>query len=85
MLELVRLVAKLQEENRNLAGQLGYLQAQVEQLKALTAPTEASTAAHAPEGAQEGQQGASVAGVAVENDLARPGATRPRKAWWRFW
>jgi len=30
MLELVRLVAKLQEENRNLAGQLGSLQAQVE-------------------------------------------------------
>jgi len=70
-----------------LAGQVGYVQAQLqqrdEQLKALTAPTEASTAAHAPESAQEGHQTASVAGV-VSDDLATPAAA-PRKAWWRFW
>jgi hypothetical protein len=39
MTELVRLVAKLQEENRNLAGQLGYTQAKLQEAQlALAAP-----------------------------------------------
>jgi hypothetical protein len=42
MVEMVRLVSRLQEENRTLAGQLGYIQSQVEQLRetirALEAP-----------------------------------------------
>jgi len=87
MVEALRLIHRLTEENRNLAGQLGYVQSQLqqrdEQLKALTAPTEASTAAHAPESAQEGHQGTSVVGVAVD-DHATPVAA-PRKAWWRLW
>jgi len=77
-----------QEQNRNLAGQLGYVQSQLqqrdEQIRALTAPAEASTEGYASESAQEGQQTASVAGVAVEDDLVQPSAPR-RKAWWRFW
>jgi hypothetical protein len=44
LLEALRLVEKLQEENRNLAGQVGYYQAQIEQLrdmiKMLEAPKE---------------------------------------------
>jgi len=82
-LELVRLVAKLQEENRNLAGQLGYLQAQVEQFRALQPPVESPTPPYAPESAQEGHQTGSVAGV-VSDDLVKPSAS-PRKSWWRFW
>ena len=53
--------------HRNLAGQLGYVQAQFQQrdelLKALQAPTEASTEVIPHQSAQEGQQTASVAGV----------------------
>lgn len=52
LVESIRLVGRLQEENRNLAGQLGYVQAQLEQarseLRALQAPAD-----------QEAQQGPS--------------------------
>jgi len=81
--ELVRWLRDLQEENRNLAGQLGYLQAQVEQYKVLQAPAESRNVAAPHQSAQEGQQGASMAGV-VSDDLERP-QQAPRKAWWRFW
>lgn len=37
-LELVRLVDKLQEENRVMAGRIGWLEAQVEHLRALPQP-----------------------------------------------
>ena len=87
MVEALRLINRLTEENRNLAGQLGYVQSQLqqrdEQLKALTAPAEVSTGAHARESAQEGQERASVAGEALD-DLMKPSAPT-RKAWWRFW
>jgi excisionase family DNA binding protein len=47
--ELARLVGRLQEENRNLAGQLGYYQAKLQQaeetIRALEAPREAPTVA----------------------------------------
>jgi len=74
--ELVRLVARLQEENRNLAGQLGYVQAQLEQYKALMAPTPHQSA-------QDGQQTAEGGEVALD-DLVQPLAP-PRKPWWRVW
>ena len=84
LVEALHLIRTLQEENRNLAGQLGYLQAQVEQFKALQAPVESPTPPYAPESTQDGQQGASVAGVVSRDDLRAP-VVAPRKAWWRFW
>jgi len=68
--DALRLVEKLQEENRNLAGQVGYYQAQVEQLReqlALPAPQPEPVATEST--------------PAVEATPAP--ATRP---WWRrFW
>jgi len=87
MMEALRLINRLTEENRNLAGQLGYMQAQLqqrdEQLKALQAPAEPSATPTSHQSAQEGQQTDSVAGV-VSDDLAASVAA-PRKVWWRFW
>jgi len=85
--ELVRLVARQQDQLVQLAGRIGWLEAQLsttqEQLRALQAPAETSTEATVHQSAQEGQQGASAAGVA-RDDLMRPPAA-PRRAWWRFW
>lgn len=87
LLEALQLINKLTEENRNLAGQLGYVQAQLqqrdEQLKALTAPKVDPEEGTPHQTRVEGQQG-TVAGEVVSDDPKRP-QTAPRKAWWRFW
>jgi hypothetical protein len=85
-LELVRLVAHLQEENRNLAGQLGYIQAQYQQaqevIRALQAPQGIAT--DAADSIQEGQQAAPPPEMVpqVSQDIAVP---TPRRPWWKFW
>jgi excisionase family DNA binding protein len=76
MLEMVRLVGRLQEENRNLAGQVGYLQAQLQvaqdQVRALEAP---SMSQDVPQ--------RSPANAMLE-PAQEPAPTRNRP-WWRFW
>jgi excisionase family DNA binding protein len=72
-LELVRLVAKLQEENRVMAGRIGWLEAQIEHLKALPAAP--------PDTLPEALRGDS-GGVPVETAQEPSAAKRP---WWRFW
>ena len=80
LLEALRQLAVQRDQLLHLAGQVGYLQRQVQEhqetIKALQAPTPHQSA-------QDGQQGGSVAGM-VSDDLVRPSVT-PRKAWWRFW
>jgi hypothetical protein len=78
LLEALRLIHTLSEENRNLAGQLGSAQSQLqqrdEQIKALQAPAGDPESAHAPEGAPEGQQMASTNGAGADTlcGLSRP-------------
>jgi hypothetical protein len=78
---LVGLVRQLQEENRNLAGQLGFVQAQLQQaretIRLLQAP---------PPEAVDG--GGGVVIEAATEDLAREreaAAAEQRRPWWRFW
>lgn len=71
--ELVRWLRDLQEENRNLAGQVGYLQAQLQERDTrLLALTAGST----PETRTEDHQAASRAEVDSEH---------PRRPWWMVW
>ena len=87
LVEALHLIRTLQEENRNLAGQLGYLQRQVHEqqaaIRALQAPSAPAETAHTPESAQEGQERSAPPEVA-QDDVA--GSSTPaRRAWWRFW
>ncbi len=70
-LELVRLVSRLQEENRVMAGRIGWLEAQIEHLKALPA---ADTLQDAPGEPTDGMR-------SETSDRA----SEPKRAWWRFW
>ena len=69
MVQLVALVDRLQRENRDLAGQVGFLTAQLavanERIAALTAPQQPVEASTAPE----------------SPDLT----TEPSAPWWRAW
>ncbi len=69
MVQLVALVDRLQRENRDLAGQVGYLQACVqmheETIRALTAPRQPVEAPGAPESVDP--------------------TTEPSAPWWWFW
>lgn len=83
LLELIRLVAQLQRENRDLAGQIGYEQAMRRtaetRLLALEAPGESPAgvdAAHTRHASNPGGVGSETR----QTPFARP--TRP---WWRFW
>jgi hypothetical protein len=80
MLEMVRLIGRLQEENRNLAGQLGYVQAQLhaseEQVRALEA------ARIAPDMLQDAPGGDSDAEPQTRTGESSKPEKRP---WWRFW
>lgn len=70
--ELVRLVDKLQEENRVMAGRIGWLEAQVDHLKALPPPS--------PERPISGDSD----GLPVEP--TQTSSTTPHAGpWWRFW
>jgi hypothetical protein len=75
MVELIRVVERLQEENRNLAGQVGYYQAKLQdaehRLLALEAPVDR------PESPPDARETASPGGVALEPSRA------PSAPWWR--
>ena len=68
VVELVALVDKLQQQNLDLAGRLGFLQSELqqrdEQLKALQAPREELASQELPAD-------------------ATPAEERPRPSWWR--
>jgi hypothetical protein len=87
LLEVLRQLEIQRDQLLHLAGQVGFLQAQLqqrdEQLRALQAPATDPETAHAPESAQEGQQGASAAGVAGDDLVGL--LVAPRRPWWRFW
>ena len=95
-LELVHLVGRLQEENRNLAGQLGYVQAKLHQaedtIRALEAPRSHQTATDARETAEglglpsapsEPPWEPSPAPMPI---LPQPNGGSPWwRRWWRLW
>ncbi len=76
---MVRWLRDLQEENRNLAGQVGYLQARLQQaedtIRALEAPREAPT--NAPESRPGGPERAESGGAVQESTPV------PSGPWWR--
>jgi hypothetical protein len=69
MVEMLRLVDKLHEENRVMAGRIGWLEAQIEQLKALPPATPESSLASQRNGRDD-----------PDSSTLRNG-----RAWWRFW
>jgi hypothetical protein len=75
---LVALVRHLQEENRNLAGQLGFVQAQLQQahetIRMLQAP---------PPEPPEPETGDDTMVDAVATIKEPP--PEPARPWWRFW
>ena len=79
MVELIRVVERLQEENRNLAGQLGYYQAKLQQaeetIRALAAPRESPV--DAPESRPGGPERAESGRMVPESTPA------PSGPWWR--
>jgi len=87
LLEALHQLATQRDQLLHLAGQLGYLQRQVqeqqEQLRALSSPAEPPQTASAPESAQDGHL-AAVGREVVSDALVKP-SVAPRKAWWRFW
>jgi hypothetical protein len=79
-LRLLSLVEKLQEENRNLAGQLGFREAQLQQanerirlLEAGPTPAGSSSPEAQPEEPEEPEP------------LATASPAAPVRPWWRFW
>jgi hypothetical protein len=72
MVEMLRLVDKLHEENRVMAGRIGWLEAQIEQLKALPPASPESSLAGPP------------ANATVETTQTSS-TLRNGRAWWRFW
>jgi hypothetical protein len=79
-LRLLSLVEKLQEENRNLAGQLGFREAQLQQAHERIRLLEASPeAAAAPSPGEEPDR---------PEEPERPETGKPEpssRPWWRFW
>lgn len=74
VLELVRLVDRLQRENRDLAGLVGSLQERTANLQAQLA---------LPAGSQERPFSGDSERVAVEP--TQTSSETPRRAWWHFW
>lgn len=79
-LELVRLVDRIQRENRDLAGMVGSLQARLgfaeDRIRALEAPKEP----HSPEIALQRDSDA------VRSELTQKASEPPRaRPWWRMW
>jgi len=64
-IELVRLVGRLQEENRFLAGQVGFLQAQVDQAREAPGLLPATTGGHATQASPQDETRASRANGAA--------------------
>ena len=91
-LELVHLVGRLQEENRNLAGQLGYVQAKLHQaedtIRALEAPRSHQTptagreTAEAPDPPSEPSELIPAASPVPQPIPPEPNGGSP---WWRRW
>jgi len=78
--ELVRLLARLQEENRTLAGQLGFLQAQLAHTReALTQAQETIRALEAPAPSPP------TPSPPPAEPTPPPSAPAPRPSRWRFW
>jgi hypothetical protein len=82
-LRLLNLVEKLQEENRNLAGQLGFREAQLQQaaerirlLEAGPPPAASSSPEVQPEEPEEPEE---------PEPLATAKPVAPARPWWRFW
>ena len=95
ILEALRLVGRLQEENRTLAGQVGYLQAQLdqarEQLRALEAPKthesheDVNLTAQAPEPPTTTPPDPPSEPVPVPTPAPIPPGPKGDGPWWRRW
>jgi hypothetical protein len=86
LLELARLVGRLQEENRTLAGQLGFLQAQLLQAQdALGAARETILALEAPAAAAPVAEAPPATATAPPDAAASESAPDRRGGGWRFW
>jgi hypothetical protein len=82
LVEALRLIGRLQEENRTLAGQMGYLQAQLEQAR------ETIRALEAPRTTQETPHAAQDANLSEEGQNTAPELSAPPRSWWAalaFW
>lgn len=78
-LRLLGLVEKLQEENRNLAGQLGFREAQLQQAHDRIRLLEAGPASAPPSSEREPE-------FREEPERLETGnAEPPTRPWWRFW
>lgn len=83
---LTALVDKLTQQNLEMAGRLGFLQAQLqakdEQIRALTAPREPE----AEEVAERAELVETIKAKLIGMDEARLDVTvRPPRPWWKFW
>lgn len=83
--ELVQLVAKQQDQLVQLAGQVGYLQRQVQDLTARLALEAPAGGVHAASESPNGHQAHHASSLTVQAEGGVDAPAAPKRSWWRRW